>query len=147
MKTICLVCTGNTCRSVMAEHILKNELKKNNLEYINVISCGLRVNKDDKTNDFAIKALKHIGISARKKKAKQIDEKIIKKSFLIITMTKEQKNQILSSKTFTLGEFIDKEDVLDPYGQSQEVYNNTAKTIQEYIELFVNNLLRVKENL
>ena len=60
MKTICLVCTGNTCRSVMAEHILKNELKKNNLEYINVISCGLRVNKDDKTNDFAIKALKHI---------------------------------------------------------------------------------------
>ena len=42
---------------------------------------------------------------------------------------------------------IDKEDVLDPYGQSQEVYNNTAKTIQEYIELFVNNLLRVKENL
>lgn len=147
MKTICLVCTGNTCRSVMAEHILKNELKKNNLEYINVISCGLRVNKDDKTNDFAIKALKYIGISARKKKAKQIDEKIIKKSFLIITMTKEQKNQILSSKTFTLGEFIDKEDVLDPYGQSQEVYNNTAKTIQEYIELFVNNLLRVKENL
>ncbi|MDD4088381.1 MAG: low molecular weight protein arginine phosphatase, partial [Tissierellia bacterium] len=40
---ILFVCTGNTCRSPMAEGIFKDMLKKNNIDNIIVSSAGLSV--------------------------------------------------------------------------------------------------------
>lgn len=146
MKTICFVCTGNTCRSIMAEHIMKKYLKENNLNF-KVISCGTNIVLNDKTNDNTIKALKNLGINARKKNAKQIDEKIIKKCSLVLTMNTNQKNRLNYNKVYTIGEMVGGIDIPDPYGQSQEVYNHTAKMIDEYIKQLINKMLSIKENI
>lgn len=38
---IMFICTGNICRSAMAEGMLKQKLKENEIENIEVCSCGI----------------------------------------------------------------------------------------------------------
>lgn len=146
MKTICFVCTGNTCRSIMAEQILKKYLKKTNLNF-KVISRGINVNENEKTTDKTIRALKTLGITARKKTAKQIENNILSKVSILITMTLSQKNAVNSQKTFTLGELVGGNDIPDPYNLSQEEYDRVATMLDNYIKMLIQKLNILKEKL
>lgn len=63
---ILIICTGNTCRSQMAEGFLKSF--DNNLE---VFSAGTKA--EQKVNPYAVKAMSEIGIDISKQYPKQVD--------------------------------------------------------------------------
>ena len=70
---IAFVCTGNTCRSPMAEAIFRFYAKEKGLVNVEVSSYGLRIDPNERvTSDKALKAVKNIGIPIRAKKARPL---------------------------------------------------------------------------
>ncbi|HHZ02538.1 MAG TPA: low molecular weight protein arginine phosphatase [Tissierellia bacterium] len=158
---ILFVCTGNTCRSPMAEGIFKNMLKENNIEGINVSSAGISVFPGETANEKSISALKEMGIDIRDHRARQLTDEIMNTD-LILTMTLNHKRIIEDyykhrkeklPKIYTLKEFAAKIsgekplklDIDDPYGRSHHVYKKTRDEIIEDLKKILKNIDKLEE--
>ncbi|MCU0414412.1 MAG: arsenate reductase ArsC [Ignavibacteriaceae bacterium] len=78
-KRILILCTGNSCRSQMAEGFLKSFDK--NLE---VYSAGTR--PAEKVNPFAVKAMKEIGIDISNGISEDVDKYLSQSFDYVITV-------------------------------------------------------------
>jgi len=155
---ILFVCTGNTCRSSMAEGIFKYLLKNKNIDNINISSAGISAYEGEKANEKAISVLKSQGIDITSHKARQITDNIIEASDLILTMTYSHKMTILkyapkaSKKVFTLREFAntfneenteDNFDIDDPFGMDYNVYEQSMEEIKSELEKIIININKI----
>lgn len=135
------VCTGNTCRSPMAEYILKHMVKKAEREDIKVTSAGLCVNVEDKINTNAVSALKKLGITVRRFKPKQVDATLCRKQNAVICMTDKQKQAFVGfNNVYTVNELTGCGEIEDPYGKSEQTYIACAEKINEVCALIFNLL-------
>ena len=117
MKKVLFVCTGNTCRSPMAEAIF-NHIAKQQGAKVRAISAGLFV-ENKKVEQNSRDALKLMGITIRHKPTK-ITLDMFNSADLVLTMTTEQKllleREVKSDKLYFIVEFINTIDVFDFYG-------------------------------
>lgn len=171
---ILFVCTGNTCRSPMAEGLFKEMLNKNKIKHINVSSAGISAFPEEYANEKAIAALKDKGIDIIEHKAKQLVDEI-NNADLILTMTDSHKKVIVdyyNKKTnkkppcpektndtspclrvFTLKEFAAKisgekltdSDILDPYGMSYNTYEKVRDEIEKQLIKIFNNMDKLED--
>ena len=129
MKRIMFVCTGNTCRSAMAECILKDLVKKSGSEGIRVSSAGLCVTETT-MNPLAGKALNEIGIKPGRFVPKNADLKTLGRQNAVICMTKSHKNALTGfSNVYTVDELTGLGDIPDPYGKDERAYSQTAEVL------------------
>lgn len=132
------VCTGNTCRSPMAEAIYKNLDRESDVK---VLSRGLVVLFSEPINPKADVVLRKHDLEtsnhvSRGLKASDIDDKT-----LILTMTEAHKSKIIDDypramNVFTITEYVGEEgDVVDPYGGSlveyEECYVELARLVKK----------------
>ncbi len=134
MMEICFVCTGNTCRSIMAERIAKKKAKERKLKDIKFSSCGVNAKKENITEN-AKRVLKELGYDARDRKSVKLRN--IKSNVLYVAMTSALK-QNLGKKCISCAELF--EDVMDPYGQVEDIYRITARLIEKNVDVLLNKI-------
>ena len=124
---VIFVCTGNTCRSPMAE-VLFNSLQSDNS--IKAISRGLVVLFPEPSNPKAETVLKSHNLLLENHTATPLTAEDIDENTLVLTMTQSQQLNVLADyshweNVFTLKGFVDEEgEVTDPYGGDLIDYEN-----------------------
>lgn len=142
------VCSGNTCRSPMAEVLMRRALEDGHIEGVEVTSAGTDAFTGEAASANARAAVGERGLDLAGHRARRLDRGLIEEADLILTMTSRQKDRVVSlvpraiEKTFTLKEFVSGErlDVADPFGQSLEAYRRAADEIAEAVARVVHRL-------
>jgi len=143
-KTVLFVCTGNSCRSVMAEGLLKRRLKEKGRDEVEVLSAGIMMAGGLSATEETRELLKREGIDVSGHRSQRLTREMIKKSDLILAMERLHEEGILSlapevkNRVFLLKEFAKIDDdnlnIHDPIGRSVEFYARTFAVIQEAVE-------------
>lgn len=142
---ILMVCTGNICRSPLAEYRLRKKIKEANLPYTvasgGLSQSGVAISKN------SLLLLMEDGINAVEHFSRKIDEEMLAESWLVLTMEERQRDFLCktfpqqAAKIKTINEFCGLSgDIIDPYGEDIEFYREVDKQIKERVETITNLL-------
>src|SRR5207245_866967 len=131
MKTILFVCTGNICRSPMAEGLFRHAVKgRSNFR---VISAGVGAVEGLPPSEHAVHALRELGVDISQQRSRMLTADLVQQADYIFGMTHGHVDAVnllypqAVEKTFLLREFDDtldvfEKDISDPIGGTLEVY-------------------------
>ena len=143
--SVLFVCTGNTCRSPMAEGIAKRllaEMKRVPIDQleaagVRVRSAGTMTGGGSAASPEAVEAMKQVGIDINQHTSSALTEDLIQDADAIYTMTDSHRQGVLmlspsaAEKTQRLDPATD---VMDPIGGPLELYKQTAEMIRKGVE-------------
>lgn len=164
-KIIIFVCTGNTCRSPMAEALFRSELKRRHIDDIEVFSAGLAVGKDDGLNPYSAITLSENGLSLENFHSTQLTVEMIEQAYAVVCMTEKQrlaieeklamlffasagKRSFSSEKIHSFYSLVGY-DVPDPFGRELDCYRFVFQKLSDGMEKIFQklNLSRIEESL
>ena len=143
---ILLVCTGNTCRSPMAEAMMRHLLAQRigcpdetlDQQGIVVASAGIAAVPGCQPSAEAVEVMQEKGLDLRKHESQPLTDKLVRHADMIYTMSAHHRQAILrrwpdaASRTLLLCE--DGRDIADPIGGTVDVYRLCAAQIEQSLK-------------
>lgn len=136
MKTILFVCTGNTCRSPMAEALFRHRIGADS-EW-EATSAGIYAAYGSPASANAVEVLRELGVEPGEHCSKPLTQELVAHADMIVTMTAGHRFEILQDfpevahKVFLIKSFGTSRvaaDISDPFGGSLSVYRTTRDEI------------------
>jgi glycine hydroxymethyltransferase len=142
MKTILFVCTGNVCRSPMAEGLLRRAMAGRN--GFRVLSAGVGAQEGQPPSAHAVGVMRELGIDVASTRSRMLTPELVDDAAYIFGMTRGHVDSITmlypqaAEKTFLVREFDEtlepyEKDIPDPIGGSYELYRQCRDQIEQSI--------------
>lgn len=136
MARILIVCSGNTCRSPMAEAMLRSLIEKRELDGFTVMSAGLHTRGGEPASQGALAAMKTHDIDLTQHRSQTAAVELVNEQDVVYAMTRNLADALRERAEHPERiHMLDPEgsDVRDPFGGSIEEYRTCAEEIQRLI--------------
>ncbi len=148
MKTVLFVCTGNICRSPMAEGLFRHAVRDRRERY-EVFSAGVGAMDGQSPSPHATRALRELGIDISRQRSRMLTAALVDRADYVFGMTHGHVEATIlmypqaAAKTYLLREFDEtldefEKDIADPIGGSYEVYLACRDQIEQGIASMLN---------
>lgn len=146
-KSVLFICTGNTCRSPMAEGLFRKAVEERG--DFEVLSAGVAAYPGDPANPETSKLLSGRGISLASFSSQPVTQELVEKATHVFAMTSGHLEALenlfpnYSDKFYLTCEFVEipgrgvGADVPDPIGMGRKAYEETAKTLDQAIPTLI----------
>jgi protein-tyrosine phosphatase len=149
---IIFVCTGNTCRSPMAEALMKqrvadrlqctiDELEDRN---VMIMSAGIAATSGGRASPESVQLMQERGIDISLHESQPLSERLVRFADLILTMTRGHRDAIVAqwpdAAPRTKIVCRDNSDVSDPIGGPPDRYRRSAEQIDSQLSAWVNEI-------
>lgn len=136
MLEVCFVCTGDTCRSVMAERIARKMARDMGLK-CRFSSAGLEARKENISENARL-TLKKLGYDYSNRTSVQLKER---PNVVYVCVTGSHKQFVESARVISFKSLAG--EVIDPYGKDLETYEKCAHLIEENVKVLLEKIKRL----
>jgi RpiB/LacA/LacB family sugar-phosphate isomerase len=142
MKTILFICTGNVCRSPMAEALFRHAMRGRG--EFRVFSAGIGALDGQPPTPHSVRAMRELGVDISTQRSRTLTTDLVRQADIILGMTHSHADTVAllyppaAEKTFLLREFDEtlepyEKDISDPIGSAYEVYVDCRDQIEQGI--------------
>ena len=146
-KRILFVCTGNSCRSVMAQGFMQQLLQHAGLPSVHVESAGVFAIEGMSATRETQRVLQDVGVDCSAHRARTLTAPMVQEADLVLAMeqfqveeilrrapTAKEKVHLLKTYSAAAGELTGNPNIPDPIGKPLEVYEVCFVEIKEAVE-------------
>jgi protein-tyrosine phosphatase len=148
---ILFVCTGNTCRSPLAEVLTRAGLEQRGWNHVRVDSAGTSAMWGASASEGSLRAAADVGLDLSGHRSQPLTAKLVEQADIILAMTLGHAAQVEEmggeEKVLLVSEFIEDADpgepVADPFGGTAEEYADVRDLISEAVEGLLDRLAAI----